>query len=135
MDLALNGRQYATIGKLDAFTQLHLARKLAPALPIIEGLVSPANASKDKQVLVVLMLSHVSDADADYVVKKCLGVVARRQADNQLARLQSADGQLMFDDTPMSDLLELAVAVIEENMGDFFRTALSALSADENKKV
>jgi hypothetical protein len=129
MELTVSDRQYVTTERLNAFDQLHLARKLSPALPIIEGLVDPANVGKDKQVLTVLLLSHVADADVDFVLRKCLRVVCRRQADGQLARLQSSDGQLMFSDTSLADLLELAVNVIEENLGDFFRTALGALAA------
>lgn len=126
--MTIGSKQYNTKGKLDAFAQLHLARKLAPALPIIEGMVDAKNAEKEKSLLTVLMLSHISDADSEFVMKKCLSVVGVRQSDGKYANLQTSDGKLMFDDTPMQDILELAVAVIEENLGDFFRTSLASLA-------
>jgi len=131
MNLTLGAQEYSAFGKLDAFAQLHIARKLGPALPIVEGLVSAENAGKSKSLLIVLMLSHINDTDTEYVVKKCLSVVGRKQVSGQFAKIQSADGSLMFDDISMSDLLELTVAVIEENLGDFFRTALADLAQAE----
>lgn len=128
MELDLSGHQYFTASKLDAFTQLHLARKLGPALPIVEGLVTTANAEKDKSILTVLMLSHISDTDTEYIMKKCLSVVQRRQEGGKSAKIQAADGSLMFDDITMVEMLQLMVAVIEENLGDFFRTALGSMA-------
>lgn len=116
---------YSTSGRLDAFTQLHVARKLGPSIPIVEGLIDKRNAEKDKGILIVLMLSHVSDADAEYIVRKCLSVVVRREDGGKPAKIQAPDGTLMFDDLDLTKMLELAMMVIEENLGDFFRTALA----------
>ena len=124
MDLTLGNHQYTTSGRLDTFTQLHIARKLGPVIPTVEGLIAQRNEGKPKSILTVLMLSSLDDRDAEFVVKKCLAVILRKQQDGKGAKLLSSDGSLMFDDTPMNDLLELTVAVIEENLGDFFRTAL-----------
>lgn len=123
------GNNVYLTGKIDTFTQLHLARKLGPALPIVEGLIDPRNAEKDKSVLTVLMLSHISDVDTDFVIRKCMSVVHRKQGEGKPAKVQAPDGTLMFDDISLSDMLELTVAVIEENLGDFFRTALASMAA------
>lgn len=127
-NLNVEGFSYHT-GKLDTFTQLHLARKLGPSIPIIEGLIDPRNADKDKSILTVLMLSHVSDVDADFVIRKCMSVVMRRDAEGKTAKVQAPDGTLMYDDITLTAMLQLAVAVIEENLGDFFRTALASMAA------
>ncbi len=133
MELVIGNNQYSSTGKLDAFSQLHVARKLGPAIPIVEGLVAKANASKDKGLLTVLMLSHISDEDTEYVIHKCLKVVVRKQEGGMLSKIQSIDGQLMFDDIGMSELLELTVAIIEENLGDFFRAAIGAMETEMAK--
>ena len=130
MNLTINGITYSTTAKLDAFTQLHVARKLGAALPVVDGLVRQENAGKDKTLLSLLMLSNISDADADFVVKKCLGVVVRNSG-NQPAKIQTPSGELMFDDISLAAVLDLAVAVIEENLGDFFRTSLGRLAQEE----
>lgn len=127
--IVLNGREYRTLGQLDTFTQLHIARKLAPALPLVEGLVNHDNDGKDKSVLTVLMLSQVNDADAEYIMSKCLSLVGFQQEAGKAPVKIQVNGKLMFNDIPMSDILALTVAVIEENLGDFFRTALTNMVA------
>lgn len=116
--------QYRLSGKLDVFTQLALARKLAPAIPIVDIQLKAENKDKPKGILVVMMLSQIDDNDSQYVVNKCLSVVLRRQDDGNFAKVQATNGALMFDDLTMSDVLELVSWVIEENLGDFLRTAL-----------
>jgi len=134
VNLTLHGINYATKGKLDAFTQLHIARKLGPTLPIIEGLVKPENDEKGKDLVTVLMLSHISDEDTEYVIRKCLAVVVRQpETEGPFAPIQTPQGSLMFDDISMSDMLGLTIGVIEENLGDFFRTSLADLKAEEKK--
>lgn len=128
--VGLSGQDYVIGRTLDAFASLHVARKLGPAIPIVEGLVLPDNAGKDKTILTVLMLSHISDADTEYVIKKCLSVVTRMQGGSH-AKVTAPDGSLMFDDMSMQDMLALTLAVIEDSLGDFFRTALAGLKTQD----
>lgn len=121
--------QYQITGKLNAFDQLNVARKLSPALPIVDGLVRVENAGKDMGILVVYILSQLSDKDSAYVVEKCLSVVARKQLDGSLSKVMK-DSVLLFDDISMKDILDIAAMVIEGNLGDFLRTALPALAQE-----
>lgn len=130
MDLQIRTNTYSTLGQLDAFTQLHVARKLSPSMPIVQGLVSPANREKDKTVLVVMMLSRLPDADCEYVIRKCLGVVGRHEPNGPPAKVLDPAGKPMFSDMTMQDMLDLTIAVVEENLGDFFRTALASLDKE-----
>lgn len=131
MELEINGSTFRTI-EMDAFTQFHIARKLGAAIPIIDGLTRKENATKDKQLLLVLMFGQLSDVDADFVVQKCLSLVLIKQG-NDWAKVKNDKGQLMFDTITMAEILKLAMAVIEENLGDFFRTTLADLEATKPK--
>ena len=122
--IELNGQQ-VEIGKLTVFEQLAVARKLGAAIPIVEGLVADRNAGKDITLLVVLMLSRLSDSESDEVVKKCLNVVSIRQ-DGGWAKLMP-NGVLMFSEINLSTLLQLTATVIVENLGSFFNSALTSL--------
>jgi hypothetical protein len=135
MKLILADVEYVTKGLLNAFSQLHVARKLGPSVSIVAGMVDPANAEKEKTLLTVLMLSHISDEDTEFIIRKCLSVVTRKQASGTFAAVQSPDGQIMFDDMSMATILELTVGVIEENIGDFFRTALARLDQEVSKQL
>ena len=113
------------IGKLTVFEQLSVARKLGPAIPIVEGLVSDRNAGKDVTLLVVLLLSRLSDEESDEIVKKCLGVVSIKQ-DTGCVKLMP-NGVLMFSEIDLATLLQLTASVIVENLGSFFNSALASL--------
>jgi len=128
MNLDFDQQSYTVSGKLDTFSQLHVARKLAPAMPIIEGLIDPRNADKDKGILIVLMMSHISDSDVEYVLKKCMSVVTRKGTDGRSTRILAQNGDFMYDDIKLETMLALAVAVIDLNLGDFFRTALADMA-------
>lgn len=117
------------IGPMDAFSQLHVARKLSPAMPILEPLLADRNAGKDVTLLVVILMSRLSDEETEYVIDKCLSVVSRKQ-DKGWAKVR-VNGVLMFSDTSMHALVQLTAAAIAENLGDFFRTALANLEAQK----
>jgi hypothetical protein len=117
-----------TTTKLDVRTQLNLARRLSPAVPILDLVLEAKAENKNQCLLTALMLSKLDDADNDYVVNKCLAVVSRQQDDGTHAKLTNQSGLLMFDDLTLTELLDLTARVIEENLGDFFYTALSSLN-------
>lgn len=125
---------YYTSGSINTFDALTLSRKLAPTMPVIEGLIKPENAEKDKTALAVLALSYLSDSDCDFVVKKCLTMILRH--DDQINRGVPifANGVLMFADIKLPTMLDLTIEVIRENLGDFFLTALSTLKAQTPKE-
>ena len=127
------GNETYQIGRLDVFTQLNIARKLGPAMPLVDGLVRTENAEKDLSILTLMALSQISDDANEYVLTKCLTAVSIKQ-DKGWAKVTSSTGVLMFDTMTMEQILKLTVLVIEENLGDFFRTALGNLDRAETDK-
>ena len=126
MEFELNSKTYS-IGKLDVFSQLNIARKLSPAMPLIDGLVRTENSDKDLSILVLMALSQIQDDANEYVLTTCLSVVTVKQ-EAGWAKISNATGGLMFDDMTIETVLKLTVKVIEENLGGFFRTALGKLN-------
>ena len=127
MNLTLNEHTYVTTNKLDIMTQFHVARKLGPALSAIEGLVNPDTLQAETDLLLLLIMSKLPDEDAEYVTRKCLGNVFRLQG-NTKAKIMDGKGGLMFEDINLEDIMRLTVTVINESLGDFFRTALGNLA-------
>lgn len=125
------GTKTYQIGQLGTFDQLNVARKLGPAMPLIDGLVRKDNSGKDLSVLTLMALSQIDDDANAFVVGKCLSVVSLKQQDGKFAKLTTASGDLMFSDTSVAEIMKLVVSVIEENLGDFFRTALGNLDTKE----
>jgi len=126
---------YRINGTLNVFDQLTLARKLSPALGVVDGLLRKENQSKDKTLLTVLLLGQLSDLESDFVVRKCLSTVVRVQDGGVVAPVLSPEGLLMFDDIDMRTVLGLVDQVIEANLGDFLRTALSGLKPQTGSAV
>jgi hypothetical protein len=138
-DLEINGVTYRT-GKLDAFKQLHVARRIAPLLGKVgpalagfaaaqapgEGGMPPAPPSLDdlSRLLapVADALAALPDADCNYVLQTCLSVCQRQlpgQAGWQVV-WNAAAGQLQFQDLDLPTMMRLALRVIQDNLSGFF---------------
>lgn len=125
MAFDLDGERFE-IGKLNAFEQLTLLRKLASASPILQQIVAPENRNKDRVLLIMFALSQVDDANMDAIIK--IGLKDARVFRNDIwAPLITKSGGLMFDDLKLATFMRLIGVVFEENLGDFFLTALDAL--------
>jgi hypothetical protein len=134
------------IGRLDTFTQFHIARRLAPLLanlgaamkdaaPMLEdkfkqqeskGTESDEASAAALSVAVGPIadtLSKMSDDDVDYILHKCLAVCQREIAPNRFAPVQLRNGtRLMFEDIDMPVLLGLTINTIQDNLSSFFPT-------------
>lgn len=138
-EIEVNGQTYR-IGKLNAFQQLHVSRKVGPLMP---RLIPAYIASQDGKILENLdvlaqmvepftqALSEMTDADVEYVAATCLAVVHRKQG-NSWAPVWNAGGHcLMFDDVDLGTMLPLVVRVITENLGPFIRGLLTGQPTPE----
>lgn len=123
-ELDIEGKKYRT-GKLDAFKQFHLVRKL---LPLFSGLgesfanmpaVTEGDAFWKSLGPIAQAVSEMSTEDSEWILKTCLGAVTMFNGHNYTP-ITTAQGQLMFDDMEMNVMLQLAFAVIQDNLGSFF---------------
>lgn len=127
-ELEIGGHTYR-IGRLSALTQFHCARRIAPALAAVGagfGEVSEAakETSADNVLFAVMekvaeVMSKMTDVDVDYVIHTCLGVVTRRQEDMRWASITRGT-RMLFEDIDMPTMIQITIAVLKENLGDFF---------------
>lgn len=125
-ELEIDGRRYRT-GKLDAFKQFHLTRKL---LPLFSGLGEsfaqmPAQITDQGQGTfwkalepVAQAVAEMSTEDSEWCVKTCLAAVTMFNGHNWVPIMSGA--QLMFEDIEMTTMLQLSFTVIQDNLGRFF---------------
>lgn len=125
-ELDIGGHKYR-IGKLNAFAQFHLARRLAPALWAMgSGMVANlkgVDASPDTFALgamgpLVEVISKMSNEDSEHVLHACLGV-CHRQSGTGWQIMYTEGGGLMFQDIDLGALMQLTTAAIQENLGNF----------------
>jgi len=133
MEFELNGQTYRT-GKIDARSQFHIVRRLAPVL----GEIAPAAAGGNMGGLDALpplanAIAKLSDADADYCLFGLLAVVSRKQPQGTGWGPVSTGNTLMYADIDMVGMLQLAWKALEFNMSGFFAALPSDLKEAAQK--
>jgi len=135
-ELRINDIDYRT-GKLDAFRQFHLFRKL---MPLFSGMgetaatqiarAAAAAGAPDEVVQwsslgpIAQAVSEMSQADSEFIIKTCLAVCTRKNPTGQWVRVTAPNGELMFEDIDLMGMLQLTFAVIQGNLGGFFPARL-----------
>lgn len=135
------------IGKLDAFKQFHLSRKVAPIIPTLipffvklkesrdaalgAGTSTSTSMSADLAAMGGLMtpfaegIANMSDEAAEFILATCLGVVQRKQGNAWFAVWNAQQGTCMFDDLDLGVMIKLAFQVVKESLGPFMAGMLS----------
>jgi hypothetical protein len=124
-DIVEVGGQKYRIGRIDARKQFHVARRLAPLLAGMSGVPDKSAGFAAFLGPLTDALSGMSDEDVDYVLDICLGVCQRLQPNGHPAPVMVRGG-LMFEDIDMGQMIQLAVKVIQENLGGFFPAGAAA---------
>lgn len=111
------------IGKMNALNQLHVGRRLLPALVAVgiraEDLQKKGDISMvDFMEPAVKLMGTMRDEDVNYVLFRCLAVVQRKQGD-RFAPITAGE-RMMFEDIDMPTMVRLVGAVLQENLGGFF---------------
>ena len=108
-------------GRLNAFQQLHVVRRLAP---VTERLVALAGSAGDPEAF--RTVGELPDADVDYILNACLDVTQIRQDTGGFARLR-VNGVVMFP-LDLTMLLGIAAHVLKDNLSGFFADLPSVLN-------
>lgn len=124
-DIAEIGGQKYRIGRIDARKQFHVARRLAPLLAGLGSLSGKGEGFATAVAPLAEALSSMPDSDVDYVLDVCLGACQRVQPNGHAAPIM-ARGELMFEDIDMAQMVQIAIRVIQQNLGSFFPGAAAA---------
>jgi len=123
--LEVAGQTYR-VDKMAALTQLHIGRRLLPAL-IAVGIRAEELANMKEgegggfahlMEPAVKIMGVMTDEDVNYVLFKSLQCIRRKQ-DERYAPVVAGE-RLIFEDIEMPIMVRLVAAVIQENMGGFF---------------
>lgn len=138
IEFTIAGQQYQA-GKLSALRQFHVSRRLAPLMaPVIPAFVRAVQGGQnlhDPDMVELLVgpiaegLSKMSDADAEYVIDECLGVVRRYVPEHKhWAAIWSASARLaMFEDlNDLALVLKIVMRVVQDSLGPFIQGFLSS---------
>lgn len=135
-EITIVGNTYR-YGKLNAFQQFHIERRIMPlvfsALPVFFGVAGKTEESAtsfqdilEKSRPLADVLSKMSDEDADYVTRTCLSVIQRKQGMEWVSLM--SDGRLMFDDLDAFETVLLSFFVIRRNLANFMQKLVTFLA-------
>lgn len=140
MKITIGTENYAT-GKLDAFEQFHVTRRVAPIFGMLGITATQIAKYSDKQTpeadafaamlpVVFEQVASMREEDVDYVLKTCLSKCSRQQGDRYAPVM--TQGKLMFMDIEMPAMIQLVLATMQENLGGFFLMLPAAQPSPEN---
>ena len=126
---------------MDARLQLHVARRLMPVLPSFREMIiaDPEDPVSQLRALQPLAeaIAAMKDADVDYILDACMRhtfMAQKHGANGDISgwtRLwNEAAGRAQFK-MDMNEMLQIARAVIVENIGGFLSEPLSSLSEEQ----
>jgi predicted Zn-ribbon and HTH transcriptional regulator len=151
MEQQINGHTYH-FDKLPLDEQFHVARRLAPAVwafgqsslsvlqnALPEGVsLTLANLQKSLMGLedgammglllssadpLVKIISHMSNADSEYILYRCLLKVSRQVETGGVnvgwQPVYAENGGFIFQDMELPEMLQLVVASVRRNLGNF----------------
>lgn len=135
MEFDLNGRTYR-VGKMNAFTQGHVLRRLLPLVSAFGGSESLKTASAEDLFARLgpglEAFARLPDPDVDFIVNACLAVVeAKIEGDRGWTKVSAGPGRLMFEDIDAMAMYVLAGRVLQHNLESFFSTARLLFQASQ----
>lgn len=131
----VSGHHYKS-RKMDAFKQLHVARRIGPLFGGLGDAYKKYLESGNNPMVIVepvaVALAAIPDADVDYVINSCLDVCERGQGDpvKVWANVRGSTG-LMFEDIELAEMIQICWYVVQENLSRF----IGALPAELKGKL
>lgn len=141
MEFDLSGNTYRA-GKLDAFKQFHVSRKIAPIIPTLVPVF--VRLSQDKKLTEDLGafsellgpfaegLAGMSDADSEYIIATCLAVVSRNANGTWAAVWNKSANACMFDDMDLGVIMQIVIKVVQDSLGPFIQGLLMSQAGTVN---
>ncbi|GBU18024.1 MULTISPECIES: phage tail assembly chaperone [Methylobacterium] len=125
-EFEVDGQTYRS-GRMNARTQFHVLRRMAPILGPLQSLAANQGGANALPVFADA-IGGLSDEATDYILDHCLAVVERKQGE-AWARIKPPNvGALMFQDIDLMAMLQIAAHVLRDNYSELFQRGLAGLS-------
>ena len=104
--------------RLDAFTQLHIGRRIAP-------LLSHVTAGGGSFSAIAAALSKAPQDDVDYIIRSTIKMVKRKSGETWVPVYNATAGLPVFEDITGLQLLEIVALAIKDDISPFFSGLVS----------
>jgi len=127
-EFEINGVHYRS-GKMNAFQQFHVARKLGPILARMGTVLSTTDMGQEwlnHLEPLIEAIAQMPEEDCNYVLYRCLAVVARQQGPELWSPVWSEQAKrLMFEDIDLAAMIQITINVLGDNLSGFFNAPQS----------
>jgi len=134
-EFEINEQTYR-IGKLNAFVQFHISRRIAPIIPtlipIFVKISKDGSVTKDVSGLAEVMtpfaegIAQMSDESSEYVLSHCLSIVQRKHNGNWTPVWSAQNKVCMFEDMDLGVLIQVTMKVIQDSLAPFISGLLTS---------
>ncbi|BAU93386.1 hypothetical protein MPPM_4781 [Methylorubrum populi] len=124
-EFEVDGHTYRS-KKMNARTQFHVMRRMAPILAPLQSVAT--GDLNGTLVPLAQAIGSLSDDASDYILDRCLEVVERKQGEAGWAKVKLDGGRNMFDDIDLMALLQIAANVLRDNYAVLFQKGLALQS-------
>ena len=130
--------------KLDAFTQLHIVRRVAPVIApfLMEGGITADLKNPDFRadlggIMVIMQRSFgiLKDDDCDYVIKACLKVTYRMDVNRWVPLWNTNADAMQYNTLDLIDLFKIASQVLMDNLASFSAALVDKLGFPTGEKI
>lgn len=140
-EFEIAGQKYR-MGKMNAFMQMHVSRRIAPIIPtlipIFVKISNDGGITKDLDGLAAVMtpfadgIANMSDEASEYVISNCLSVVQREHANGWRPVWSNQNKVCMFEDMDLRVLIQICMRVIQDSLGPFIQGLLMSQASGPN---
>lgn len=120
-EVEIRGQRYR-IGKLNAFKQMLIVKRLATVLGPLQAIAGNFDQERPEMALDALgeAIGALPDESATFISQTCLSACKRKESGGGWAPVFS-DGQLMYEDTDLLTMLALTGHCLAVNLMPFFQ--------------
>ncbi len=104
--------------RMDAFTQLHVGRRIAP-------LLSHVTTGGGSFSAIATALSKAPQEDVDFVIRSAIKMVKRKSGTEWAPVYNTNAGMMVFDDITGLQLLEIVSLAVKDDIAPFFSGLVS----------
>lgn len=128
----VGGQTYRS-NRMDAFTQFHVMRRLAPIFSNLKDAYADGSTDLSNGLeAAAKAIGDMTDIDSEYVLKACLDATKRKQGETY-ASLR-AGGRLMFEDIGLQEMMQISWYVLRDNFSPFFSGLREVVSPTAGKE-
>lgn len=127
--------KFTPLHKLNVKEQFAIAKRIGSPmiLPFVDMMIKGAKNNVSLAPALIMAMNRMPDEDANYIIEICASKIFDISSNPPASVFRN--GQLMYSDLSLSDLLEFSAQIIMRDMMDFLNTVLPDLAQEQQTEA